>query len=570
MHHLLNDIGIAVLAATVLGLLAYWLKQPIILGYLIAGALVGPQIGFGWVHEQESIEIISEIGLVLLLFVIGLEMNLKELLASGRQLLVAGFGQFLICAVLGLALFASLGYGLKGNSSEGLYLALLCGLSSTAIVVKLLYDKGELDTLPGRLTLGILVIQDIYAIFILAFQPNFANPSIGPVLKAILGTVGLLAGGFLVSKYVLRRIFLSIAMAPEMVLAVSAGWCVAVAAIATALGLSKEMGALVAGISISAFPYSIHVTAKTLPLRDFFLTLFFMSLGMKIITPTWAMVGPVLGIAAFAIASRFLSVYPLVLLSGGGRRAAFVTSINLAQISEFSLVIASLGVHYGHIGQQTVANIIYAMALTAVVSSYGIRFSHPLYLAFNLAMNRIRPQATAEGQQQPAAEGHDIAILGYHRGARAVVEAIERSQPSLLRRILVVDFNPVVLEELRAKGVAGLFGDISSLETLKHAHLDHAKVVLSTIPDLLLRGINNMGLVRMCKAVAPHAAIVATANDERHEQQLRSEGATFVIRPYDLVGECLSTFVGQTVAPESHGPARPAEAASELAATGSR
>ncbi|MGE5609080.1 MAG: cation:proton antiporter, partial [Bacillota bacterium] len=544
--------------------------QPIIIAFIIAGAVVGPRVGFGWVRESQSIEIISEIGLVLLLFVIGLEMNLKELLASGRQLLIAGFGQFLICAVLGVAVFGSLGYGLKGSSSDGLYLALLCGLSSTAIVVKLLFDKGELDALPGRLTLGILVIQDIYAIFILAFQPNFANPSIGPILRAVLGTVGLLVAGFLVSKYVLKRLFLSIAMAPEMVLGVSVGWCITVAAIAVALGLSKEMGALVAGLSISAFPYSVHVTAKTLPLRDFFLTLFFVSLGLKIVSPTWTMVGPVLGISAFVVVSRFLSVYPLVMISGGGRRAAFVSSINLAQISEFSLVIASLGVQYHHISEQTVANIIYAMALTAILSSYGIRFSHPLYLAFNRVMDRIRPQATAEQRQPLATQGYDIAILGYHRGARAVVEAIARTQPSLLGRILVVDFNPLVLEELRAKGVAGMFGDISSLETLKHAHLDEAKVILSTIPDLLLRGIDNMGLLRLCKAVAPHAVIVATANDERHEQRLRTEGATFVVRPYDLVGECLAGFVGRTIAQDPHRPAGLVPAAFEPALSGSQ
>ncbi len=547
MHHLLGDIGTAILAAAVLGLVSYWLRQPIILAYLVAGALVGPQIGFGWVRESQSIEVISEIGLVLLLFVIGLEMNVKELLASGRQLLVAGLGQFPICALVGVALFGLLGYGLKGGSIEGLYFALLCGLSSTAIVVKLLYDKGELDTLPGRLTLGVLVMQDIYAIFLLAFQPNVANPSLGPIVMSVLGTVGLMAGGVLVSKHILKRLFLSIAMSPEMVLAVSAGWCVTVCTSAVGLGLSKEMGALVAGVSISAFPYSIHVTAKTLPLRDFFLTLFFVSLGMKIISPTWGMVWPVIGISAFVVLSRFLSVYPLVMIAGGGRRAAFVSSINLSQISEFSLVIATLGVQYQHIGEQTVATIIYAMALTAAVSSYGIRYSHRLYLVFDRVMSRVRPGASA-GQQLPSGgEGHDIAILGYHRGARAVVEAIARSQPALLSRIMVVDFNPVVLEELKAKGVFGMFGDISSLETLEHAHLGQAKVILSTIPDLLLRGIDNLGLVRLCKAVAPHAAIVATANDEGHERRLRAEGATYVVRFYELVGECLAGFVSQTM-----------------------
>src|SRR5687767_6482617 len=369
MHHLLHDIGVAVLAATLLGLVAHWTRQPIILGYLIAGALVGKKLGFGAIYDDHSIEIISEIGLILLLFIIGLEMNIKALLASGRQLLVAGFGQFPLCVLLGVGLFGLLGYGLRGGRIDGLYLAMLCALSSTAVVVKLLYDKGELDTLPGRMTLGILVIQDIFAIFILALQPNLANPTAGPILKAIGGTILLLAGGFLLSKYVLRWVFSSIAKSPEMVVAVSIGWCAAVAAAADYLHLSKEMGALVAGLSIAAFPYSVHVTAKTLPLRDFFLTLFFVSLGMKITAPTLGMVGMALLLVGFIIVSRFLSLYPLLTMTGSGRRTAFVTSVNLAQMSEFSLVIGTLGVGYNHIKPETVGIAIYAMAVTAVMSS---------------------------------------------------------------------------------------------------------------------------------------------------------------------------------------------------------
>jgi Kef-type K+ transport system membrane component KefB len=549
MHHLLFDIGVAVMAATILGLSAHWLRQPILLGYLLAGALIGPKIGFHFVHE-DSIETISEIGLVLLLFIIGLELKPKELLAAGKQLLVTGFGQFPINALLGVGVFALLGYGLGGPNSDGLYLALLTGMSSTAIVVKLLYDKGELDTLPGRLTLGVLVVQDIYAIFILAFQPNFANPTLGPILKALGGTVGLMVGGFVVSRFVLRWVFTSIAKTPEMVLAVSIGWCAAVAGTAIWLGLSKEMGALVAGLSIAAFPYSIHVTAKTLPLRDFFMTLFFVSLGMKIAAPTMSLLWPVLLVVAFTVLSRFVSVYPLIAMTGGGRRAAFVSSINLAQISEFSLVIAALGVTYGHIKQDTVNIVLYAMAITAVLSSYGIRYSHGLYLALDALLRRLRGGAAACEPDQAKAHGADcqIAILGYHRGARALVDAMEKLSPELLKRTLVIDFNPVVLEEIRARGIACLFGDISSLDTLHHANLHEAKLVLSTIPDMLLKGTDNLGLVRLCKAVAPHATIVATADDATHEKRLRAEGALIVARPHELMGEWLARMVAQAMA----------------------
>lgn len=534
-HHLLVDIGIVVLAATVIGLIAHFLRQPLLLAYLIAGAVIGP-IGFKLIQEQGSIDTISEIGLVLLLFIIGLELNISEILRAGKQLLVAGFGQFPICVAMGIGLFWLLGFALTGTNSAGLYYALMCGLSSTAIVVKLLYDKKELDTLPGRLTLGILVIQDIFAIFVLAFQPNFANPTAGPIIKAVLATAGLLIAGLLFSRYVLKRLFSSIAMNPEMVLALSIGWCAAVAVGAGAMGLSKEMGALVAGLTIAAFPYSVHVTAKTLPLRDFFMTLFFVSLGMKITMPTASMIGPVGLVVAFTILSRFLSIFPLIALTGGGKRAAFVTSVNLSQISEFSLVIASLGVQFKHIGPDTVAVVIYAMAITAVLSSYGIRFSHPLFLIFD--------RLTGGGKQATdvvaaAKQHHDIVLLGYHRAAGALVDAMEKQDPASLKRIFVIDFNPVTLESLRARGISGMFGDIASMETLEHAHISHARTIVSTIPDLLLKGVDNQKLVRMARSIAPHAAIIATADDHRHEQRLRAEGADEVVKLYESTAESL-------------------------------
>ena len=553
MHDLLPDIGVAVLAATILGLVAHWTRQPIILGYLVAGAIIGPKLGYGLVHDQHSVEVISELGLILLLFIIGLEMNVKALLASGRQLIVAGFGQFPLCALLGVGLFAALGYGLKGSSSDGLYLALMCGLSSTAVVVKLLYDKGELDTLPGRMTLGILVIQDIFAIFILAFQPNFANPTVGPILKAIVGTVLLLAAGFLLSKYVLRWVFASIAKAPEMVVAVSIGWCAAVAGAAGYMGLSKEMGALVAGLSIAAFPYSIHVTAKTLPLRDFFLTLFFVSLGMQITPLRWDMVGVIAAMVGFVIVSRFATIYPLLAVSGAGRRTAFITSLNLAQISEFSLVIASIGLELGHIRAETVGVTIYAMAATAVLSSYGIRFNHQLYLSFEKLMAKLGRPATSV--DAAGASGHKehrpVVLLGVHRTARALIGALADRSPGLLKHVRAIDFNPETLRQLGECGVVGSFGDLSSLDSLEHAHLHDAKLVVSTIPDMLLKGTDNQTLVKVVGNLAPHAAVVAVADDARHEQVLRTEGAAHVINHHTLAAESIAALIQAAVQPEA-------------------
>ncbi len=545
MHGLLPDIGIALIAATALGLASHWLRQPVILGYLIAGALVGP-IGFGWVHDRNSIETIGEIGLVLLLFIIGLEMDLRQLAASGRQLLIAGLGQFPLSFVLGLLAFPLFGWALAaGGLREGLYLALLTGLSSTAIVVKLLADKVELDTIAGRLTVGILVLQDVFAILVLAFQPNLSDPSLGPVLKALGGTIVLVVGGWLASRWVLGPVFHSISRTPELVVAVSIGWCAFTAAAASMLELSSSMGALVAGLALANTPFRIHVAAKTLPLRDFFLTLFFVALGMQIVRPTWALAGPVAAVVGFVVVSRFLTVYPLVAFTGGGRRTAFITSLNLAQVSEFSLVIAALGLTFRHISPDFMGVIIYAMAVTAVLSSYLIRFSHPLSTVWDrllghLGLGRSRDTDAAEG----AADHRPIAVLGVHRTARAVLERLERD--GRLGEVLVVDFNTEVLNEWRAKGCTGVFGDLASLDTLHHAHLEHARVIVLSVPDMLLKGVDTLALVRSCRALSPHAVILAPADSAAQAESLRAAGADAVVLPHELLADRLvSALAGQ-------------------------
>ncbi|MBK7056742.1 MAG: cation:proton antiporter [Leptospiraceae bacterium] len=285
MHGLLTDIGIAIVIATATTLIIHFLKQPMILGYLIAGVIIGPYITPQLVADVHNIEVISEMGLILLLFIIGLELNPQNLIANGKTILITGLGQFPLNIILTLGFFQLFATLFGGAKLEILYLAFFCSLSSTAIVVKSLYDKFELDSIPGRITVGILIFQDIWAILLLVLQPNFNDPQISLILIAIAKAILLLISGFVISKYLLSSLFSRISKSPELVVSVSIGWCAAVAGSASLLGLSMEMGALIAGISISTFPYHIHITAKISPLRDFFMTLFFISLGMKIPAP---------------------------------------------------------------------------------------------------------------------------------------------------------------------------------------------------------------------------------------------------------------------------------------------
>lgn len=547
MHSIIPEIGISILAATVLGFIFQSLRQPAILGYLVAGALIGPAIGFGLVTEPANIKVISEIGLILLLFIIGLELNPVSLLSSGRQLVYAGLGQFIFCVMIGIGFFSLIGYGLGKGNIDALYLALFCSLSSTAIVVKLLYDKFELDTFPGRMSLGILIFQDIWAILVLALQPNFLNPDILIAVMAIGKSLVLLAIGFLLSRYLLKWVFEKIAKTPEMVVGMAIAWCVLMAGIGSWIGLSMEMGALIAGVAISSFPYGVHIIAKVLPMRDSFLTLFFLSIGMTIPMPTIPIIMQALIVVLFVILSRFLTVYPILSLSGSGRRTAVITSLNLAQISEFSLVIASIGLEYGHIKESLVSMTIYAMAITSVLSSYFINGNHQIYLVVNRLLDRI---GFRTGKEVDASAGeeedHPIVFLGFHRGANAVTESLEHCVPDLLKKILVIDFNLEVLKALQSRGIKGVFGDISSMDTLHHAHVEKAKIILATIPDMLLKGTSNAELVRTCRALAPNAMIVATADSVDQSDTLKSVGANEVILPYSLIGDRVSRIVTDT------------------------
>ncbi|HEY3583252.1 MAG TPA: cation:proton antiporter, partial [Casimicrobiaceae bacterium] len=372
---LLTSIGLCIAVAAALAFVAHRLRQPLLLAYLLAGVVIGPRIGLGLISDEGDIQTVVEIGLILLLFMIGLELDLRKLVSAGRAVIVTGALQVPLCVVLGLGFFAAIGFPIVAGDFRALYLSVCLSLSSTMIVVKLLYDKFELDTLPGRITLGVLIFQDIFAIIALGIQPNLANPEIGKVLVSLAGGAALVGAAFLISKYLLPPLFRSVAKLPELVLIGSLAWCFVVCAAASAAGLSREMGALIAGISISTFPYNLDVVAKVVSIRDFFVTLFFVALGMQIPMPTAHLFGMAALASLFLVASRFVVVFPILRALGLGHRASLLPAINLAQMSEFAMVIAAIGLGYQHIDRSTVSLLILVFAFTSVASTYLIGYS---------------------------------------------------------------------------------------------------------------------------------------------------------------------------------------------------
>src|SRR6185312_10286433 len=284
---------------------------------------------------------------------------------AGRVILVAAGGQLAGACLLGILFFAGMGFSIGGGRFDALYLCIACALSSTVIIVKVLYEKRELDTLPGRITLGVLVLQDIFAILFLAVQPSLDNLQIGVILISIARVGVLVATALVLSRYVLPWLFHQIARRPELILLGALAWCFLIGEIAERLHLSREMGSLVAGVSLSTFPYALDVTAKVTTLRDFFI-----SLGMTIPIPGASVIGLALMIAAFTVVSRMVTTFLPLYLMKQGLRASLLPAINLAQISEFSLVVIQTGVAARHISAETSSAASFAFVVLAVLSTF--------------------------------------------------------------------------------------------------------------------------------------------------------------------------------------------------------
>jgi Kef-type K+ transport system membrane component KefB len=555
MHEvdLLSNIGLAIVAATAFALLARALKQPLLLAYLAAGIVLGPKIGFGLIEDEASITLISEIGLILLLFIIGLEIDLKKLLSAGRTLVVSGLSQFLICVALGIGFFALLGFKIGNGRFDAFYLAVAMALSSTMIVVKILYDKFELTTLPGRITLGILVFQDIWAILFLSLQPNLLSPGVSIILLSFVKGAALILLSLAISKYLLAHIFSFIAKIPELLLVTAIAWCFLISGIAGEVGLSKEMGALVAGVSLSTFPYNIDVIAKVINIRDFFVTLFFVGLGLQIPVPTVSLLAYAAAASVFLVATRFLSIFPVLYSMKNGLRTSLIPSINLSQMSEFSLVIASLGLGFNHIDSQVVGILTFVFAITSVASTYMIQYNHEIQLKIAPLLERLgfkdidRQPVTCKETEEPK----EIVFLGFFREASSIFHEIESMKDgngsALKEKVLVVDFNPVVHSELNRRDVKCIYGDISSVDTLMHAHVDCAKTLVCTIPDSILRGVTNERLLSLSRRICPEARVIVTANTLHTAINLYQQGADFVFIPRIHSARQVATIISDSL-----------------------
>lgn len=410
--------------------------------------------------------------------------------------------------------------------------------------MKYLQEHLKLDTVAGRLAVGLLIFQDIWAIVFLALQPSFANPSIAPILMTFLGTAILATLATIVARFVLSRAFHIVSRSPELVVTLALGWCFGVGLFGANLGViakhaglhfsvsvSMEMGALIAGATIATSPYAYEVVSRVVHLRDFFVTLFFVGLGMSIPIPESASVLVLAAITgAIAILLRYLVFLPLLYATGLDRRNSVSVSTKLAQVSEFCLVIVYLGSQLGHISGTHVSIVIFAFVITALATPLLFAASDRLYTRLRPILDVVGIRSRGVRPEAESAEPPRLVLLGFHRIGSALLAGLERLHADLLTQTLVVDTNSLIHEEIRRRGAQVLYGDIASVEVLRHASVDGAEVIVSTVPDELLKGTSNEQLVRQLRQLAPKAVIIANCTRVSQIDSIRAAGADHVFR----------------------------------------
>jgi len=544
-----EELGLCVLAAGFLSAIFERLRIPTTAALLVAGVVLGP-LGFGALGSSKDIEAIASLGLTLLLFVIGLEVNPRELLASGRTLLWTGLLQVPVTVLVAFGIFAVLRFSFASQLTgiyPLLYLALASAFSSTLLVARFLQERRVLDTVSGRLSMGLLVFQDVWAIVVLALQPNFESPQWMPIVLTFAGIVVLSGLATLGARFVLPHLFAGVAKTPEHVVSLALAWCFCVALTGTHLGdllqragvvvqlsVSTEMGALIAGMTIASFPYHHEVAAKVSNLRDFFVTLFFVALGLSIPLPNSQQVVLLAGtLALVTIALRVGVFAPLFYVTGLDRINAFDASLKLAQISEFCLVIAYLGVQPGNIDRSLGSVVIFAFVITALTTPGLVSLSNSLPLRLDAWLYQVgfadphrRVTPTSSASERP-----QIVVLGFHRVAAALLQDMVRQHPELMRSVLVVDLNVQAHHVIRQLGVRVMYGSAGARETLLRAGVEHAALVISTIPDELLRGTSNRSIVAAVRSVAPNATVFACGSRAIDIDGLYRAGATYVYMP---------------------------------------
>ncbi len=532
-EHAFYEVASILGIAAVLGTIGMLLRQPLIVAFLAAGILAGPS-GFSLLQSYGQIELLAHIGISLLLFVVGLKLDIGLIRTTGPVALATGLGQVIFTSVFGFVILLIL----KFSVVNSLYIAVALTFSSTIIIVKLLSDKKEIDALHGRIAVGFLIVQDIVAILAMIMLTAWGGGTGGDAAVSKISFILFKGIGFLVvigllMKFVLPGVTKRVAWSQELLILFAIAWAVFLGAAGDYLGFSKEVGAFLGGVSLASTQYRDAIAARLVGLRDFLLLFFFIDLGarldFKLVVPQ---IPNAIWLSLFVLIGNPLIVMGIMGIMGYRRRTGFLAGLAVAQISEFSLILIALGLNLGQVNMEAVGLVTLVGVITICISTYMIIYSSHLYRWLQNPMRifeRKKPYREQIGTEEFPFSNIDFVLIGLgNYGSGLAFHLLRRG-----KRIAAADFNPQVLAGWQSRNVPVIFGDVGDPEFLDNLPLNFTSWVVSTVRD---RGLNTT-LVNLLHQRHYTGKIALTAVNEEEADFYSKSGAHVVLRPFDDASE---------------------------------
>ncbi|MGB5149475.1 MAG: cation:proton antiporter family protein [Mycobacterium sp.] len=516
--------------ATVAGLIATRMRQPLIVAFIVVGIAVGP-VGTGWVSADSTIELLAEFGISLLLFLVGLRLDLQMIRSTGPVAMVTGLGQVVLTSAIGY--LVAIAFGM--DSLTAVYIAMALTFSSTIIIVKLLSDKRELDHLHGRIAVGLLIVQDLVVVVVMivltAFGQDTGGDLGGGVAAVLLKGAGLLAGMWLLTRYVAPWLLPHIARSQDLLVLFGVSYAASVAALSEWLSFSSEVGAFLAGVSLASTPFRDALGARLASLRDFLLLFFFLGLGAQLeFIGTTEQIVEALAFSALVLVGKPLIIIAIMSVMRYPLRVSVNAGLPLGQISEFSWILAALGLSLGHITNATVSLITVVGLITIAASTYMITYSQQIYERAKRWLAAL--ERSPREPESHVAENYDVILYGLGRFGGHLADRLSNAGHG----VLAVDFDPHQVKTHSGGGVTAMFGSAEDLHLLEALPLERARYVVSAIPVLQ----TNLALLHGLRHHGYRDAIALTAHTRHDAAQLRAAGLHTVLEPFSAAAHSTS------------------------------
>jgi Kef-type K+ transport system membrane component KefB len=520
------SVALILALAVAAGAVAKLLRQPVVVSFIIVGILAGPA-AFNLVEGAEEIRLFAKFGIAILLFLVGLKLDFHMIRSTGKVALIAGLSQVAFTAAVGFGIAMLFGF----ETTTAFYIAVALTFSSTIIIIKLIGDKRELDTLYGRIAVGILIVQDILVVVAMVVIVTIGTPGQGSPVNDLIVTLassavflGVIA---FASRFVLEKVLDWIAKSPELALLFGVAWAIVLAAISTLIGLSMEIGAFVAGVSLASTAYRESLGARMVSLRDVMLLFFFIELGASLtFADALGQLVPAIVLSIFVLAGKPLIVFAIMGWMGYRSITSFRTGVALAQISEFSLILIALGFSLGQVDSAVLSLVTLVAVFTITVSSYFILYTDRLFPKFQKFMQLFERDKTEAVDEESQSLNFDAIVIGTGRFGSEVVSGLVSSGSS----VLAVDLDPDALARARELGAETLFGDVGDPDFAKMLPIHQTETLICTAPD---RSTNAL-LLGSLKSLGYEGKVYLTALDNQTAEMFANEDSVTTIRPLKM------------------------------------